>query len=514
MTTAASGLLRSPPASVVFKAMIVGLVLLVVTNRSRVFYPGSAADAAYDEPLPPGDIGGCPWLGSVTMFGGMNKYLSKRASRMRGERIWKMFGFGKPLAIISGSDHIRKLLNREFEEDGGVSQVTDFGSGDLVDIFFGSESMTFETSNAKKHHLLQRLVGQALTPESVARGMPSLQRCAEGSVSEMLASKTVVMEDVLKRFTVNIAWRQIIGLNLKGDDDISAFRSAVAAWMKGVANYFLFLIPWPMWLIRTNPSFKAKAYLNRKIEERIDELEAKGPDGSTMSAMVFATDKEDGSATLSRQQVIDNTFLLILAGSETSSNTLVNAMLLIGMHPDCWDKLVSEQEEVAAKHGVELTKDVIDKDCPYLNGVVKETMRLLPISFGGVRELDETLVLEGYQIPKGYWGTYSAFLTHEQDSKTYLEDGSHMDIRTGFKPERWLDEETRPTTEFIPFGAGHRFCLGHTLAMAEMKTFIAIMARRLRNFDLITNTDKLKWKEGVIITPKDGVVVAAHGKED
>jgi len=48
------------------------------------------------------------------------------------------------------------------------------------------------------------------------------------------------------------------------------------------------------------------------------------------------------------------------------------------------------------------------------------------------------------------------------------------------------------------------------LLLIEMKTFLAVMARKLQGFGLITNTANMKWKEGVILTPKDGVVIAAR----
>jgi len=41
-----------------------------------------------------------------------------------------------------------------------------------------------------------------------------------------------------------------------------------------------------------------------------------------------------------------------------------------------------------------------------------------------------------------------------------------------------------------------------------MKTFLAVLARKVEGFNLITNTANMKWKEGIILTPKDGVLVA------
>eukprot|EP00584_Thalassiosira_punctigera_P026748 CAMPEP_0172577634 /NCGR_PEP_ID=MMETSP1067-20121228/138330_1 /TAXON_ID=265564 ORGANISM="Thalassiosira punctigera, Strain Tpunct2005C2" /NCGR_SAMPLE_ID=MMETSP1067 /ASSEMBLY_ACC=CAM_ASM_000444 /LENGTH=558 /DNA_ID=CAMNT_0013370323 /DNA_START=204 /DNA_END=1879 /DNA_ORIENTATION=+ len=533
------------PTPSIAKAIVASFILAFVAKfRTRIFYPGSAPDPSHPEPLPPGRMGGCPWLGPISMISNMNEYLSERSEEHRGwdrssmlsnmneylseraaevnaedhkdgalepTRIWKMFSFGAPTAVISGSTKIKKMLGREFKkEGGGVSQVTEVGSSNMVQILFGTESMSSETGDVKKYHTLQRLVGQAMTPEAVARGVPFLQKCSEEAVDDMLAADTIVMADLFRRFTLDVAWRQIIGLKLKSAEEIASFRSAVRTWLAALTNYFLLLAPIPRRIMKGLPSYKAKMFLNEKIEERIDELERDGPDGTTMSAMVYATDEEDGTTKLTRQQIIDNTNLLLVAGSETSSLTLTNVMLLLGMHPGAWEKLVNEQKDFVSKYGDEITKEDLDRDCPYLDGVLRETMRVLPVSAGGARRVDDTVVMDGVQIPKGWFAMYGIALTHEQDPKTYAEDGSHMDIRRGFVPERWMDATTRPTTEYMPFGAGHRFCLGHTLAIAEMKTFLAILARKVKGFDLITDTDNLKWKEGVILTPKDGVVISAR----
>jgi hypothetical protein len=64
-------------------------------------------------------------------------------------------------------------------------------------------------------------------------------------------------------------------------------------------------------------------------------------------------------------------------------------------------------------------------------------------------------------------------LPYYNDPIAYEEDGPHMDLKRGFKPERWLNEETRPSADFIPMGVGPRYCLGSVLAYAEMQVFLA-----------------------------------------
>mmetsp|Transcript_11554 Transcript_11554/g.16713 ORF Transcript_11554/g.16713 Transcript_11554/m.16713 type:complete len:558 (-) Transcript_11554:121-1794(-) len=490
------------------------LKFMCVMQRQRILYPGSVPDSSHAEPVPPGQMDGCPWIGSISMYSNPNKFVHNKAAKIANPppKMFKFFAFAKPMVVLVGSSAIKKVLSREFKKkDGGVSQYVDFGQGKYTEMMFGTESMSFETDESKKYHFLQKLVGQALTPQSVAKGMPFLQRASEEAVDKMLASDEVVTSEITHHLTLDVAWRQIIGLDLKDDQEIEDFHSAVEIWQKAItSNYFLVMFPIPAWLLKLTKEYKAKSYLTRLIDNKIDDLEKNGPDGSTMSAMVFAVDDDDQSKKLTRQQVIDNIFLLLFAGSETSSLTLTNAMLFLGMNPGVWEKLVAEQKDLVAKNGEALTKKHMDNECPYLDAVVKETMRIIPVSGGGVRSVKDTIVMDGVQIPKNWLAMYSISLTHEQDPKTWKADGSHMEISTGFKPERWLDDETRPNTEFIPWGAGHRFCLGHNLASAEMRTFLAVMARKVKNFDLVTDVDKIKWKEGVILTPKDGVVVNAH----
>jgi cytochrome P450 len=193
--------------------------------------------------------------------------------------------------------------------------------------------------------------------------------------------------------------------------------------------------------------------------------------------------------------------LLILAGSETSASTLTNALAFLGLHRPAWERLVDEQRRMQAKHGNQLTKDALDKECPYLDAVIRETMRIRPLSGGIPRIAKETILLQGQQIPKGWFVDWSAALSHELDPKTFKEDGSHMDVMKGFQPDRWLSEETAPV-DYVPMGAGPRYCLGSNLAYVEMKVFLAVLARSL-DFELAQSADDstegLVWKRMSII---------------
>ena len=295
-----------------------------------------------------------------------------------------------------------------------------------------------------------------------------------------------------------------VGLNLK-DDEIETFNKSVNDWIIGFLN--------PLWLLipgkRFSRSAKAFKYLVSKIDDKLGELERNGPDGSTLSGMYFAQDEEDPSKRLSKEDIISNSLLLIFAGSETAASTLTVAMLALGLHKDAFTKLKNEQLAMMSKNeGNAMTRDMLEKDCPYLDVFVKEVMRIKPLALtGAMRFAQETFVVDGKQVPKGYGVAFSPGITHLLDPTIREEDGSHMDIVKGFKPERWLDDKTKPT-DYIPFGVGPRYCLGVNLALAEMKVFLALFARRVE-FDLTNTTpDNVEWKNfSIIPKPRDGALI-------
>jgi cytochrome P450 len=514
------------------RLVLLGAFTVMVLSRvhpKRLLFPGVVPDKEFNEPLPPGQINGCPFVGNLAAFSNMNQFLYERARvadpNTPTPKIWKLFSFLKPTAVFVGSKSIQRVLGREFRPkgsskkgEGSVSQVTNFGN---IEDIFGAESLSFEIESKARYHAVRGLVGQAMTPPAVAEGILALQVSAESAVQKFTQSdgQDIAVESICRDLTLDVAWRQIIGLDLKTTDEIQKFYSDVDAWMKGIVNFAIAMLP--KWIMKHLKCFKAKNSLEHQIGAKIDALQVKGvSDGTTMGNMVFATEMEEegGDSSknrkpikLSRQEIIDNIFLLIAAGSETSANTLTCALLLLGMHPQVYDKLVQEQQQLVSEYGGTLNKDLLDESkSPYLDAVIKETMRIMPITGGGIRQVQETMVVDGMQVPKDWYILYAIGLTHKQDPVTQEPDGSdNMSMYTAFQPERWLNNATKPTTEFIPWGAGHRFCLGHVLATAEMKVFLATLARKVKSFDLKTDPEG-KWKEGIIRTPADGVVIVPH----
>ena len=97
----------------------------------------------------------------------------------------------------------------------------------------------------------------------------------------------------------------------------------------------------------------------------------------------------------------------------------------MGLHPDVWEKIREEQQEIRSKYGEELTQQTLES-CTYLEAVIKETMRIKPLEAQEMRKVEKTIVVDGKQIPKGWYALLNIKQTHVNDPKVYKEDGSHM----------------------------------------------------------------------------------------
>jgi cytochrome P450 len=476
-------------------------------TSQRILWPNSAPDASVSAPLPPSTMG-CPLFGHNIMAGSKHHgpfvFFANAAKTLGNPKIFRYFAFGMPFVSVSGKDNIKATLKGEFDPDG----INTMSVSEGMSLVFGTESILYQNDKTK-HALLRRLAGQAMTPVALRKAVPTIQATAEEVIDKYFLNaggeSSITMENMMDAYTMNIARKQILGLEIE-EDELETFEKNTSDWINGIFNPLLMIPGIPKFVARSTKGGRARDYLVSKLEERLEYLATLNEsDGSSLGAMFFAVD-EDGNK-LSREQLIDNALILILAGTETSSSTLTVASLLLGLHPDIYQRLREEQQALQAKHGDAMTMELLDEECPYLDAVIRETMRMKPVDGLVERKTEKTLVVDGTQIPQKYLVYVNLRQTHADDPKTFLEDGSHMDIYKGFNPDRWLDDETKPS-EWMGFGEGQRRCLGERLAMCEMKIFLASLARKVDEYALVNGGDKILWKPfSVMARPSDGVEV-------
>jgi cytochrome P450 len=176
-------------------------------------------------------------------------------------------------------------------------------------------------------------------------------------------------------------------------------------------------------------------------------------DRDDVLSMLLLARHEDGSP-MDDVELRDELVTLLVAGHETTATALAWALERLTRHPAALERLT---EEVRGGEGDE-----------YVDGVIRETLRLRPvIPFVG-RKLSEPQTIGGWDIPAGARVAPSIHLVHRRED-IYPEANA-------FRPERWLGTRPNPYT-FLPFGGGVRRCLGASFAETEMRAVLAEIVR-------------------------------------
>ncbi|KAL4006046.1 hypothetical protein ACER0C_005759 [Sarotherodon galilaeus] len=205
---------------------------------------------------------------------------------------------------------------------------------------------------------------------------------------------------------------------------------------------------------------------------------------------------QPSGSMMTEDEIVGQAFVFLLAGYETSSNTLAFTCYLLALHPERQLKVQKEVDDFYTRHDSPDYTNV--QELKYLDMVICEALRLYPPGF---REIDHDCVVNGQQLPKGAILEIPAGFLHY--------DPEHWPEPEKFIPERFTPEAkaSRHPFVYIPFGAGPRNCVEMRLAQLEIK--LALM-HLFHNFNITacSRTEvPLELKSLSTLGPKNGVCV-------
>jgi cytochrome P450 len=180
---------------------------------------------------------------------------------------------------------------------------------------------------------------------------------------------------------------------------------------------------------------------------------------------------EDAGSRLSYEELLSMIAVLLVAGTDTTSNQLAAAVAVLAKHPFQWE-LIGAQPAFAAQ-------------------AVAEVMRHSPVSFSVIRVASSDVELDGVVIAEGTFVVAST-ASANRDPAVY-DDPDRFDVtRSGAPP-------------MLTFGGGAHHCLGAHLARVELTEALALMAQRMPNVRL---TGPAPWRPLLGITGPITVPIA------
>lgn len=182
-------------------------------------------------------------------------------------------------------------------------------------------------------------------------------------------------------------------------------------------------------------------------------------------------DKLGNEIELTDSLLTAQAFVFFVAGFETSSSTMSNALYELALHQDVQDKLRKEIREEYAKNDGTIKYESI-KTMPYLHAVFQETLRKYPVGLLLSREcLAPSYTFEGTKltIHKNQKIIIPVIALHQNENVF-----PNPDV---FDPERFTNDEKYDEGIFMPFGRGPRNCIGERFAVYQTKIGLMTLLR-------------------------------------
>jgi cytochrome P450 len=292
------------------------------------------------------------------------------------------------------------------------------------------------------------------------------------------AGEAIELQADLMRYTVDVTAGLAFGSDIntiESDDDVIQrhLDKVLPALFKRLFAPF----PYWRWLARfTDRSLPGHLDALRKavdgfIAQARARMEAnpalRAQPTNLIESMIAARDTE-GSG-LDDGDVAGNVLTMLLAGEDTTANTLAWLIYLLSRHPDA---LRRARDEAA---GTDFHSYDSIASMPYLEACINETMRLKPVAPILMLEPIRDTRLGELEMPAG-----TLLMCLMRAGPT---DERRFPDALAFDPARWSAgvNVNSPKRVSMPFGAGPRLCPGRYLAMLEMKM---VMAMLLRGFEI------------------------------
>jgi len=297
------------------------------------------------------------------------------------------------------------------------------------------------------HRRLRTLVSKAFTPRLIERLRGRIEEiCRELLDAMERRGKTELVRDYALPLPATVI-AELLGIPAKDHRRFHRWSNRIVSISSGR----------DVW--RALPAALAFVRYLRKMSER----RRISPEDDLMSALVQA---EEAGDRLSQDELLAMSFLLLVAGHETTVNLIASGTLALLEHPEQMKKL--------------------EDDPSLIKPAVEELLRYTsPVEIATERYARQDLHISGTEVPRGE--LVLAVLGSANRDDQHFEDPDTLDL-------------ARDPNRHLAFGRGGvHHCLGAPLARMEGQIAITALLQRFPNLHREVDPGSLHWRRGLFL---------------
>ena len=420
---------------------------------------------------------GLPFLGNALQFRSPTLHLALEDWAVQYGPYYQLRAAGRRILVLSDHQVVASVLRNRPAAFSRTARLREIGQEmGLQPGLFSAEGEDWMRQ--------RRMVMAGFDPGHVRAYYPALltvaQRLIKRWTDAALRQETIVLQSDLMRYTVDT----IAGLAFGAEvDTLGADGDVIQQHLDKVfpALFRRITAPIPLWRIFPSRADRALVRSMVEVNKAVDNFIAQArlqmqaePQRYTqpqnlLEAMLAAADRPDSG--LSDAQVAGNVMTMLLAGEDTTANTIAWMIYLLWTHPEALAKACDEVRSKVRDCQQPSMDEVADLE--FIEACIHETMRLKPVGPQLPLQANADVLVGDVQVPRG---TIVINLLRRDSVREDL-----VPQASRFEPERWLQSDNPAKRSSTPFGAGPRICPGRYLAMLEMKIAMTVL---LGHFDI------------------------------
>ena len=420
---------------------------------------------------------GLPFLGNALQFRSPSLHLELEAWAAQYGPYYQLRAAGRRILVLSDHQVVASVLRDRPGAFSRTARLREIGQE------MGLQPGVF-SAEGEDWMRQRRMVMAGFDPGHVRAYYPALVKVAQRLVKRWTHAtqrqETIVLQSDLMRYTVDT----IAGLAFGAEvDTLGSDGDVIQQHLDKVfpALFRRITAPIPLWRLFPSRADRALARsmleVNKAVESFIAQARVRmqaepqrhAQPQNLLEAMLAAADRPDSGLT--DAQVAGNVMTMLLAGEDTTANTIAWMIYLLWRHPQALARACDEVRNKVRDCQQPTLDEVADLE--FIDACIHETMRLKPVGPQLPLQANADVLVGDVQVPKG---TIVINLLRVDSVREELVPQAAQ-----FAPERWLEANNPAKRLSTPFGAGPRICPGRYLAMLEMKIAMTVL---LGHFDI------------------------------